>query len=467
MNIFNGTSSFSLEELGDDFSSLPFFYNRTNTSFFDFPRMSPSMELFRDTITWMERVVLPAIIIVGVMGNSVSFLVFMCSHLRRLSSSVYLAALSLADAGFLLCMLIKWANDLGVPLLYNDQWCQLFLYVSCVFSFLSVWYVVSFSAERFIAVCLPFQRQDMCTPKRAKFVVTALAGLAFLTYTFVIWTSEMKIPFMSKITTCLPKKEYHHLWTCFYSIDTIFTLIIPSIAIIFLNIRIIVAVVRLHRDARRMNEHGDYRHVRGIPISKSTSKCAKCCRGGRSHGDKNTRTTPHSSQVKVTKMLVTVSTTFLLLNLPTHCLRLYTFITFMSVDAKYYPHSQVFRQLQRLFLLVHYSNFAVNFIIYNICGRNFRLGLKHLVKRIRHNARKCWQSNYPNATTTTTLTADPINRVYADPNVIGQAEIRSNGMHFRLQKVHSRSTSSSNKPLVGRRRRRQIKLKCRWENDKS
>ena len=43
----------------------------------------------------------PVIIIVGLLGNITSFFVFVTTSLRHLSSSVYLAALALADSGFL------------------------------------------------------------------------------------------------------------------------------------------------------------------------------------------------------------------------------------------------------------------------------------------------------------------------------------------------------------------------------
>ena len=45
--------------------------------------------------------VTPIIIFVGLIGNITSFFVFLTTSLRHLSSSVYLAALALADSGFL------------------------------------------------------------------------------------------------------------------------------------------------------------------------------------------------------------------------------------------------------------------------------------------------------------------------------------------------------------------------------
>ena len=71
------------------------------------------LENFEKVIRWMNIYFLPTLILVGVVGNSLSVCVFILSHLRRLSSSVYLAALAVADAGFLFCALAEWCHYIG------------------------------------------------------------------------------------------------------------------------------------------------------------------------------------------------------------------------------------------------------------------------------------------------------------------------------------------------------------------
>ena len=418
--------------------------------------LNPSLRLFRDISAWMEHVILPAIIIFGLLGNGISFLVFIFSHLRRLSASVYLAALSLANAGYLICRSIKWAHGLGAKmLLKTDSECQTFLYLNYVFRFLSVWYVVSFTVERYIAVCQPFQRQDMCTPKRAKIVVTSLAILSFVIYSFVIWTSGVLV--LYGVGECLPKPEYLRMWTFIYSVDTLSTLLVPSAVIIVLNIMIICAVYRFHRDPVRRSMHISCRHVK-VLTTRNSSRSYHCCHrtNRRPGGQRSCSSGPHASQVKVTKMLVTVSSTFLLLNLPIHSLTIYHHIRSYVLGPEIHP-TKTFIYLQRFFVLIHDSNFAVNFIIYNICGRNFRLGLRHLIDRIRYKLSRCGRAHQLNTTPATTLTMIPVNKMFGDPPLDNEnhRKLQANGMHFKPHS-RSRSTSSSSKSFVSMRGRHRM-----------
>ncbi len=98
-----------------------FFFNQTEDYFWeDHSESDPHLENFSKVIRWMNVYFLPALILVGLVGNSLSVAVFILSHLRRLSSSVYLAALAVADAGFLLCALADWCSHIGFQFSYNN-----------------------------------------------------------------------------------------------------------------------------------------------------------------------------------------------------------------------------------------------------------------------------------------------------------------------------------------------------------
>jgi len=69
----------------------------------------------------LDLYLLPLISVVGCVGNVLSFLVFTTTYLRRLSSSVYLAALAVADTIFLLVLLFNWLTALGVEVGENSH----------------------------------------------------------------------------------------------------------------------------------------------------------------------------------------------------------------------------------------------------------------------------------------------------------------------------------------------------------
>lgn len=151
---------------------------------------------------------IPMLVITGSIGNILSVLVFFKTKLRKLSSSHYLAALGFSDTCFLLVVLVNWLNVAGVTLSNQPFFCQTFIYMSGVCSFLSVWFVVAFTVERFIAVLYPLKRQTMCTVRRAKIVlcgltlVGALESSPLLLFSSVIYSDRMNS------TVCDLKTEY-------------------------------------------------------------------------------------------------------------------------------------------------------------------------------------------------------------------------------------------------------------------
>jgi 7 transmembrane receptor (rhodopsin family) len=116
----------------------------------------------------------PALVLIGSIGNILSVIVFFKTKLRKLSSSYYLAALGVSDTCFLIGAFVSWLNYINVNIYNQNYFCQFFTYMSGLCSFLSVWFVVAFTVERFVAVLYPLKRQTMCTVKRACSVLIGL-----------------------------------------------------------------------------------------------------------------------------------------------------------------------------------------------------------------------------------------------------------------------------------------------------
>jgi hypothetical protein len=58
---------------------------------------------------------------------------------RRLSCSLYLTALSISDNGYLICLGLIWLENVRVFIFHNNGICQMTVYLTTVFSSLSVW----------------------------------------------------------------------------------------------------------------------------------------------------------------------------------------------------------------------------------------------------------------------------------------------------------------------------------------
>lgn len=147
------------------------------TESIDYDVMHANATLVDFMISFSENAYLyytPLLTVTGTIGNIVSVMVFFRTRLRKLSSSYYLSALCISDTGFLLVNFLLWLNLFNINIYNRNGCCQLFTFLSGFCSALSVWFVVAFTIERFIAVIYPLKRQTMCTVKRAKSVLIGL-----------------------------------------------------------------------------------------------------------------------------------------------------------------------------------------------------------------------------------------------------------------------------------------------------
>ena len=140
----------------------------------------------------LELYYVPFIIAIGIIANGLSFVVFVFTHLNRLSLSVYLAALAVADIGFLCSLGLGWLDTVGFSLVHKNGWCQMMVFTSYVCSFQCVWLVVSFTIERYIAICYPLKRPEMCTVWRAKVVVASLLTVSLPGYAVTLRITAVK-----------------------------------------------------------------------------------------------------------------------------------------------------------------------------------------------------------------------------------------------------------------------------------
>ena len=317
----------------------------------------------------LDLYMVPCVVFIGFVGNVTSFMIFTRTFLRFNSSSVYLSALALSDTGFLLCIFILWLHQLGLNPTGHNGTCQIFMYLIYVWSFLSVWYVVAFTTERFIAVCFPLKRNIVCSVKRAKILVVSLASFAAIYYSYGLWTSG--ITYNNDMAYCWPKGEYVGAVSVLNYIDTFLTLLLPVFVLIVFNTKIIIVVGQIKREQNKMRN----------PVSNGATRPPEGSRGRRSSHKHRRKPSPvqstHGScQIKVTKMLIIVSLTFLVLNLPNHTVRIYIDMCRLIKKQSLQPKRVHYAQM--LFQHIYYINFGINIFLYAMFGSNFRKGAKSM-----------------------------------------------------------------------------------------
>ncbi|XP_055914205.1 cysteinyl leukotriene receptor 1 [Eupeodes corollae] len=340
----------------------------------------------------------PIIVFGGSIGNILSVFVFFKTNLRKLSSSFYLAALAVSDTLYLLATFASWLGYVEVNVYNRDVLCQFFVFTSSLCSFCSVWYVVAFTVERFIAVMYPLKRQTMCTVKRAKIVLAGITLLGCLHCTPYLLISAPKYNPESHSMHCSIRDEYMDFGTTVNYVDTVVVFAVPLSTIAILNTFTGCTVWKFATVRRTMTLQKRKTQITRSPFSStyrtSTVKRQNSVMSNFSHpnGHNNCggshreskskpgrRPLTNSSQLKVTKMLLIVSTVFVFLNLPSYFFRVKMFLE--------KEESEMLTKQQYIANSLFVTNFGINFVLYCVSGQNFRKALISLFRSVSSSNR--------------------------------------------------------------------------------
>ncbi|XP_050433006.1 cysteinyl leukotriene receptor 2 isoform X2 [Adelges cooleyi] len=327
---------------------------------------TPANETYEDILTdtnlikQFQKYYPLALIILGSLGNCMSVFVFFGTNLRKQSSSYYLSSLAISDTLFLLMQLMSELTNAGIELFFMDGVCQFSIYMTQMCSFISVWLVVVFTSERFIAVRYPLHRSVVCTVSRAKMVLCVLITFAIIVHVpYLIITMPQEVPILgtnNSTHTCGLNMQWYDLYVWLNYADSLINMVVPFFLIVVFNSMICQSVCRLARIRRSMTLHPSRRR-QSMPQNSQ-----------------------QSSQIKVTEMLLVVSTVFLCLNLPS-----YVFRVWIVWD----PESTIkYKKLQFIANQMYNTNFGINFFLYCVSGQNFRRALVDFWTLRRHPNKK-------------------------------------------------------------------------------
>lgn len=204
---YTSNQSLTSIEMADNATnkSTDIYNDRINATFIN----PPFVQFLEEFSSYAHLYYTPLLTITGIIGNIISVLVFCRTRLRKLSSSYYLSALCISDTGFLLINFVHWLTGLNVTNIFNKNgFCQVFALLEYFFPALSVWFVVTFTLERFIAVMYPLKRQTICTVKRAKSVLIILVLIGVLHSLPMLMLSEPRMDPGSNMVLCIMRRGY-------------------------------------------------------------------------------------------------------------------------------------------------------------------------------------------------------------------------------------------------------------------
>uniref|UniRef100_A0A0A1WMD6 Thyrotropin-releasing hormone receptor n=1 Tax=Zeugodacus cucurbitae TaxID=28588 RepID=A0A0A1WMD6_ZEUCU len=124
----------------------------------------------------VQRILVPCVFVVGLLGNSVSIYVLTRKRMRC-TTNIYLTALAITDIIYLTMALLLSLKHYdyvqrNVEIFWKCYGYVVWLCDAC--AYISIYIAVCFTIERFIAIRYPLKRQTFCTESLAKKVITGV-----------------------------------------------------------------------------------------------------------------------------------------------------------------------------------------------------------------------------------------------------------------------------------------------------
>ncbi|XP_063243833.1 probable G-protein coupled receptor 139 [Bacillus rossius redtenbacheri] len=312
------------------------------------PQNLSAAEQFRDgSRFWIQRVLVPVVVGVGVLGNAVSMVVLTNRRMRS-STNVYLTALAASDLLYLVLVLVlSFEHYPGAsrPEYYAYwQFRRYAMWLVDAASSTSIWLTVSFTLERYVAVCHPMRGRTLCTESRARRVILAVYAFCFLSTasTALEWTTcallrdARPVAYHRDVTPLYNNTAYRNAFSWFTCVSF---MVLPLALLGVFNSILIRVVHQSRRQRRAMTTQVD-------PTDSTQTQ-----------------------ENKITVTLIAVVLLFLFCQMPTVLWLLYS--TFHEV-ARGSDEEHVLLGLGNIFNFLNAVNAACNFILYCAFSDKYR-----------------------------------------------------------------------------------------------
>ena len=281
---------------------------------------------------------LPVLIPIGLVGNTLSFLVMIKPNNRKMSTCIYMAAISINDnIMMLVCLHYYLVSAVQTHNWYSFE-CKMSSFVALFALQNGTFLVVAMTLNRYIAIKWPHKAATYSTPRRTK-IITVSVSLAVCIY---------NIPhfFISIVTgnQCIGDSIGGLITKVYTWFTFVLNAIIPFTMLIHMNFVIVNAVRKSHVFFKANNE--------------TTTK-------GRDQGMETRRKTMKSAEKHLVLMLLLVTILFLILLCPTYFRFIY--LVFAKRDTPFkYAQSLL---LSEITAELYSSNSGINFFLYRFSGK--------------------------------------------------------------------------------------------------
>ena len=99
--------------------------------------------------------------------------------------------------------------------------------------------MAAFTFERLIVVRYPLRRQQICTVRRAKLIIFAMAVVVSIVQILSLFTTELEEKKNEKGESYLPSYHSNQFMRVITMLETVFTLVVPPVLTTIINALII------------------------------------------------------------------------------------------------------------------------------------------------------------------------------------------------------------------------------------
>jgi len=251
----------------------------TTYGFIDEPE--PTMDHDLALAMTLLRSVIPVIVLMGTIGNTLSFCVLVRRHMRSTPMYFYLTLLAVADTFVLYVSAFKvWIRVLAhFELLHiSNVGCKLLMFLLLCSFYMSAWLVVLVTLDRFLVVWFPFRGYLLMRIRRARLTAAVLAVVVAVYNVHVFWTISLHR--VGSFPTCDADDDNFFMEHVFEYLKLISYCVVPFVVVVALNVGIVVRIHRVYTNAAIRRDYGVrnavavYRHqtplvVLGLPLTPS------------------------------------------------------------------------------------------------------------------------------------------------------------------------------------------------------
>jgi hypothetical protein len=310
---------------------------------------------------FFNHIYLLLLVIVGCIGNTFVIIIFgqraVRTTVRCIGSSMsaypFLFYMAISDTLYLMVIFCLWLSNY-INVLHRPVICQVTLYLTYVCNFINAYYTIAFTAQRLFAVINPFRVSHVLSWYRSRCIALSIIMFACLLYSY--------IPFLTAIVDdkCLSRKKYRWINRYMDVIDSVIVFLVPYIVLITMNTIILISLRRMKQnpDEPLFQNHCQLNKIREI--------------------------TRRNASRKMTNLLLTVSTAYLIICAPYASIHTWRLLSKSGEEIENLTKiPSLLSQLETYSLLIYHLSFAMNFYIYIVFGSKFRRELKRFLTKSR------------------------------------------------------------------------------------